>query len=142
MKGRWLCARTGRGIMIRNGRSRKEWSYRYGLWAEYAAALWLLLRGYRIVARRYKTPVGEIDLIVRKGRLLAFIEVKARSDMTAALHAVTPAMRKRIVRAAQYFLVSQGMADDLEVRFDLIAVSLPFYCRHLDNAWEASFGGR
>jgi putative endonuclease len=67
--------------------------------------LWQLrLKGYRILARRYKTPVGEIDLIARRGRVLAAIEVKARADLDLAGEAITPRQRHRISRAFAHFL--------------------------------------
>ena len=109
-----------------------------GLAAENFAALLLRLKGYRILARRYKTPVGEIDLIARRGRTIAFVEVKARQTMDEALAAVTPAMQARITRAAGYFLAGNPALAQLTLRFDLMAVRPPFYCRHLDNAWQGT----
>lgn len=106
--------------------------------AEFCAAWGLRLRGYRIVAARYRTPVGEIDLIARKGKVLAFIEVKARADLSSALQAVTPRMQSRIVRAANYYVSQHKNLTDLEMRFDLIAIAPPFGWRHLDNAWQPS----
>lgn len=111
-------------------------NHRAGLAAENAAAFLLRLKGYRIVARRYKTPVGEIDLIARRRRTLAFIEVKARKTMDDALAAVTPRMRERIQRAAGYFITGRPELAGLDMRFDLIALAPPFQWRHLDNAWR------
>jgi putative endonuclease len=110
--------------------------YETGLSAERFAALILRLKGYRILARRYKTPVGEIDLIAGRGKMLAFIEVKARLRLEDALAATTPAMRQRIVRAAYYFIAGHPMLAEREMCFDLIAFRPPFYWRHLDNAWR------
>lgn len=107
-----------------------------GLAAETLAALILMAKGYRIAARRYKTPVGEIDLIARKGRTLVFVEVKARKVMDGALESVTPHMQARIGRAAGYFIAANPVLAGFEMRFDLLAVRLPFYWRHLDNAWR------
>lgn len=98
----------------------------------------LRLRGYKILARRFKTPVGEIDLIVRRGDVIAFVEVKARRDLSTALQAVTPAMRRRIERAANYYLARHSTAAGCVMRFDLFAVALPLRWRHLDNAWRPS----
>lgn len=119
-------------------RARKAGSYQTGLWAEQFAAWGLRLRGYRIIAMRYRTPVGEVDIIARKGRLLVFAEVKARADLSTALEAVTPRMRTRISRAANYFLAQHSEFSALTMRFDLIAVASPFRWRHLDNAWRPS----
>lgn len=79
-------------------------AYRSGLFAETLAALLLRLKGHRVVARRYKTPVGEIDLVALKGKRLAFIEVKRRKTAEDAAWTVPAKQRRRIVRAAQYWL--------------------------------------
>ena len=76
-------------------------AYRHGLFAETVAALLLRLEGHRIVARRYKTPVGEIDLVALKGKRLAFVEVKRRKSLDEAGWSLPTRARRRIVRAAQ-----------------------------------------
>lgn len=111
-------------------------NHQAGLVAENLAAFLLRLKGYRIVARRYKTPVGEIDLIVRRRRTLAFVEVKARATMEDALAAVTPHMRERIQRAAGHFISGRPELAGFDMRFDLIALAPPLRWRHLDNAWR------
>ena len=116
----------------------KKDTYKFGLLAEQLAAWGLRLRGYRILARRFRTPVGEIDLVARRGRALAFVEVKARNDLSTALQSVTPKMKQRIIRAANYFITQNPGVADCDIRFDLIAVAPPFYWRHLDNAWQAA----
>ena len=117
--------------------ARKD-TYKFGLLAETLAGLFLMAKGYRILERRYKTPVGEIDLIARRGKTIVFIEVKARGELTAALESVTPNMKNRITRAGQYFLSSHPALSSCDMRFDLIALAPPFYLRHLDNAWQAA----
>ncbi len=124
--------------MANNKRGNKIKSYRLGLLAEQFAAWGLRLRGFRILAQRYKTPVGEIDLIARKGSTLAFVEVKARADLSTALESVTPRMQGRIVKAANYFIAQNSALAGCDMRFDLVAVAPPFYWRHLDNAWRPS----
>ena len=79
-------------------------AYRRGLFAETIAALLLRLKGHRIIARRYKTPVGEIDLVALKGKRLAFVEVKQRKTFDEAGWSLPTRARRRIVRAAQYWL--------------------------------------
>jgi putative endonuclease len=79
-------------------------AYRHGLFAETIAALLLRLKGHRIIARRYKTPVGEIDLVALKGKRLAFVEVKQRKTFDEAGWSLPTRARRRIVRAAQYWL--------------------------------------
>jgi len=117
---------------------RRDYSYRQGLYAENLAALILRAKGYRVLARRHKTPVGEIDLILRRGRMLVFTEVKARPDLSTALACVTPAMKNRIIRAAHYYLAQHPDLSGLEMRFDLVVIAPPFSWRHLDNAWQVS----
>lgn len=104
--------------------------------AEIYAEIYLWLHGYRVIARRFKTPVGEIDLIARKGRDLIFVEVKTRPSLRLATECLTPKGRRRIRRAAQYFLAGPGRAyPGMGARFDLLAMAPPFYIRHLQNAW-------
>lgn len=106
-----------------------------GLRAESIAAFYLRLKAYRIVARRFRTPVGEIDLIARRGRTIAFIEVKARAGEMAALEAVMPRSQDRIRRAAQWWLQQNAVADNALLRFDVIAVTPYSRIRHITNAF-------
>ena len=106
-----------------------------GLRAETLCAWGLRLRGYRILARRFAAAGGEVDLIARRGRVLAIIEVKARRRRTTALEAVTPRQRARVERAALAYLALHPGLAGLDIRFDVMAVTpwrLPF---HLRNAW-------
>ena len=108
---------------------------------EFAAALLLRLKGYRVLARRFSigagTGAGEVDLIARRGRTLAFVEVKARVDLNAAAEAVRPEQRRRIVRAAEAFLAERPGLSGLEVRFDAVLVAPGRLPRHLPGAWRA-----
>lgn len=115
---------------------KKKQSYRFGLWAENLAALYMMIKGYRILARRYKTQYGEIDLIGRRGKTILFIEVKARGCMNDALESLGKRSQKRIMKAAEYFLSTNTEYADHTIRFDFIAMAPPFYVRHLDNAWQ------
>lgn len=114
--------------------SLKPTNYFRGMVAEIYAILYLTLKGYRILAWRYKTPVGEVDIVAMRGKVLAFVEVKLRADRDAGMEAITPRMRHRISRAAEYFMVSHPRLKGAFPRFDAIAVS-GFRVRHLDNAW-------
>lgn len=125
--------------------NKRQAAHRHGIRAEWLASLYLMLKGYRIVQRRYKTPVGEIDLIARKGHVLAMIEVKARPDLPEALEAVTLKSQNRIARAAEHFLTFNRSYDrDWTIRFDVVVVLSrpkqlwPFSIRHLDNAWSVT----
>lgn len=114
---------------------------RSGRRAETAAALLLALKGFRIAARRYRTPVGEIDLVGRRGRLVVFVEVKRRLDPSAAAAAVTSRQRARIARAAAHWLARNAAADPVErVRFDVVLVVPGSVPRHLPDAWRPEPG--
>jgi putative endonuclease len=114
-------------------RARRE---AWGRLAETVAAASLRLRGYQVIARRFRTPLGEIDLIVRRGQLLAFVEVKARADRDQALAALGLRQRERMERSAQLFLANHPRYRDHDLRFDVIAIRpwrLPY---HLEDAWR------
>ena len=110
--------------------------YREGLWAETAAAWRLRLKGYRILARRFKTSVGEIDLVALRGKTLVFVEVKRRASHDEALFAVTPKAQKRIARAAELYRSRHPKLSGHAVRFDIVAVTPLFRIIHLDNAFR------
>lgn len=110
-------------------------TYQDGLWAEMVAEIILRLKGYRIVARRYKTPMGEIDIVARRGRMVAFVEVKFRRTIPEALECLTPSMKSRITNAARHFIAAYPAYHDYDMRFDLFALTGPFSFQHLDNAW-------
>ena len=123
--------------MSRAGRPRdRRIAEEGGRTAETIAALWLILHGWRVLARRYKSPVGEIDLIVRRGRVLAFIEVKARLTAEAAAEAVLPRQQERITRAAQAFLQARADLAAMDARFDVVLVTPMRLPVHLVNAWH------
>jgi len=118
--------------------ARRREAQRRGLAGETMAALRLRLCGYRILARRYRTKVGEIDLIACRGGVLAFIEVKRRRDLAAGLEAVTAASRFRIRRAAELFIRRNMALSELTLRFDIIVVTPWAWPRHLADAWRES----
>jgi putative endonuclease len=97
-------------------------AHRRGHRGESFAALALGLKGWRIIAKRYKTPLGEIDLIARRGNLIAMVEVKARSSFRGAMDSVTPSAQKRIIDSADLWLGRQKDAGQLSIRFDIVAV--------------------
>lgn len=118
-------------------RAARRAAERLGHGAEARALWWLRLKGYRPVARRFRCPAGEIDLIVRRGRVLAFVEVKAREDAAAAAEAVSPRQRQRILRAAEAFLQRRPELAKLDQRFDAVLVAPGRRPRHLPDAWRA-----
>ncbi len=110
---------------------------RRGRRAETLAGWVLRLKGYRILARRYRTPVGEIDLIARRGRAIAFVEVKQRASLAEAAEAVTPTGRRRIARAASLWLAAHPAAASLDLRFDVIICMPHRLPRHIEHAFDA-----
>jgi putative endonuclease len=111
-------------------------AHRRGHRGETIAAWSLRLKGWRIIAKRYRTPLGEIDLIAKRGNLIAMVEVKARSSFRGAMDSVTPAAQKRIIDSADLWLGRQKDAAKLSIRFDVIAV-LPWrWPIHVEQAFE------
>lgn len=118
-----------------SGRHRAQ---RWGRWAESLAAWRLRLAGYRVVARNFRSPVGEIDLVVRRGRVLAFVEVKTRHLLADAAEAIRPAQQARIRNAAAAFLARHPGLAGLDLRFDAVLVPPGRLPRHLPDAWRDS----
>ena len=113
-------------------------AFRTGLSAESRAAALLMAKGYRILAKRFRTPQGEIDLVARKRNLLVFVEVKARASLDEAAYAVTPRQQGRIVNAAQGWLMAHPEHAELELRFDAVLIAPKRLPRHLLAAFDAS----
>jgi putative endonuclease len=107
--------------------------------AEMAALMLLRLKGYRLLARRFKSLHGEIDLIVRRGRTTAFVEVKARSDHNQAVTAVTQYQSKRISAAAAQWMARDQKSNEGPCRFDIVAVNSYFWPSHIENAFAGDF---
>src|SRR5437867_11111807 len=101
-------------------RPERRAAFRLGLSAETRAAALMLAKGYRIVARRWKSPVGEVDLVVRRGRALVFVEVKARDRLDDAAEAVTVRQRRRIIAGAQAWLARHPADVTCNIRFDAV----------------------
>jgi putative endonuclease len=108
--------------------------------AEAIAAWYLRAKGYRVLARRYRTPVGEIDLIITRGRVVAFVEVKARASFAEAAEAVTATGRRRIARAAAAWLAAHPAAAGLDLRFDVVVAAPARLPRHITGAFDAEGG--
>jgi len=111
-----------------------------GLWAERLAAVWLQLKGWRVLARRHAgkrgSGIGEVDLIVRRGSVLAFVEIKFRPSLTQAAFAISTNQKKRIVRGAKAFISANPQMSNLTIRFDAVLVFPRSFPRHLPNAWD------
>ena len=115
----------------------KRSNHKNGIFAEYVALLWLTLKGYRLVTMRYKTKLGEIDLIVRRGQTLVFAEVKARANMEDAAAAIHTRNQARVMQAAQLFLRNHPGYVDYQVRFDAVLVTWYKRPQHLAHAFSA-----
>jgi putative endonuclease len=113
-------------------------AFRTGLSAESRAAAFLMAKGYRILAKRFRTPHGEIDLVAKRRNLLAFVEVKARATLDDAAFAVTPRQRARIIDAAQAWLVAHPEHAEFELRFDAMLIAPRHLPRHVMAAFDAS----
>ena len=109
---------------------------RSGRRAEVVAALWLMAKGYRILGFRLKTPQGEIDLLVSRGKVLAAVEVKTRASLDAALEAVGPVQRQRLRRAVAAFAARRKSLSDAAIRLDLLALAPGRWPRHIPGAWS------
>ncbi|MFZ1815510.1 MAG: YraN family protein [Rhizobiaceae bacterium] len=108
---------------------------RRGHRGEMLAAFALRLRGYRIVDRNFRNRLGEIDIVARKGDLIAFVEVKVRATHADAINAVGPKARHRIANAANSWIGRQPDADRLSWRFDIIAVTPRRWPRHFEDVF-------
>ena len=104
------------------------------------AAIWLMLKGYRILGFRLKTPAGEIDLLAQKGRVLAVVEVKSRATLEDALDAVSPAQRARLRRAGQALAARRPALMRLNLRLDMVALAPKRRPRHIADAWRDDAG--
>jgi len=95
-----------------------------GRWGEDVAAAWYARRGYTVLARNWRCPTGEIDLVVRRGRTLVVVEVKARRTDAygPAASAVGPAKQQRLRRLAAAWLATAGVRG-VDVRFDVVAIT-------------------
>ena len=113
-------------------------AYLGGHRGEALAAWFLRAKLYRVVQRRYKTPVGEIDLIAERFGTTVFIEVKARSAVSREMEALEAVNRARIVRAAQYWLARHPAKAGTNLRFDVIFLAPGRWPRHVINAFDAS----
>lgn len=108
---------------------------RRGRWSEWGAAIYLLARGYRILAMRYRVRAGEVDIIARRGEVIAFVEVKARRDLMAAIDAVTFTSQNRIRAAGDHWIARQPDAARLSLRYDIVAIVPWKWPRHIEGAF-------
>ena len=121
----------------RAARPEKIAAFRVGISAESRAAAWLVAHGFRILARRWKSPLGEIDIIAARRHLLIFVEVKARASLDEAAESVTPRQKQRIAAAAELWLAHYPQPTIRDIRFDAILVAPGKLPRHIPAAFES-----
>lgn len=109
---------------------------RRGRLAELAASWLLIAKGYRILERRFRSPVGEIDLVAKRRGRLAFVEVKVRESADDAAWSITPRQQKRISRAAEFWLARHPRLAACEMGFDVVLIAPRAFPQHLRNAFR------
>ena len=120
--------RVARGMAARkSGRRSEAW-----------AAAWLMAKGYRILGFRLKTPQAEIDLVAKRGRVLAVVEVKSRATLEVALETVTWDQRERLRRAGAQLAAGRPALAACDIRLDLLALAPGRLPRHIPDAWKGA----
>ncbi len=123
--------------MSQAGRSaRAKRSGRVGRRSEWLAIAWLSLKGYRLLARRFGGKGGEIDLIMRRGRLVIFVEVKRRGMMEEALVSITPKKRRLVSGRVRQWLAQNPWAMDHDLRFDAVFLAPLRWPKHARGVFE------
>jgi putative endonuclease len=115
----------------------RQVAFRLGISAESRAAAFLIAKGFRILARRWRSPAGEIDIIARRRDLVIFVEVKARERLEEAAWSVTDRQRARIAAAAEVWLARQGDHPFRDMRFDAVLVAPGRIPVHIPAAFDA-----
>ena len=137
-----MARRPDRGLpkakpVARAPRPERQIAFQLGISAESRAAAFLIAKGFRILARRWKSPLGEIDIVARRRSLLVFVEVKARNDLDEAAESLSPRQQRRIAAAAEVWLAANGSDGFRDIRFDAILVAPGKMPRHIQGAFEA-----
>ena len=120
----------------REPRPERQAAFRVGISAESRAAAFLIAKGFRILARRWRSPLGEIDIIARRRRLLVFAEVKARPTIDEAAESVNVRQRRRIAAAAEIWLAANPDDSIRDIRFDAILVVPGKFPQHIPAAFD------
>ncbi|QUT04423.1 YraN family protein [Sphingobium phenoxybenzoativorans] len=106
-----------------------------GRQAERICGWWLRLKGWKILARRVRTPLGEVDLIARRGNMVAFVEVKARATAAELDFAIDERRLSRVARAAEILWPDYAQPGD-DMRIDVMLLAPGRAPRHLTNVWH------
>tara|TARA_Y100001934_G_scaffold239400_1_gene293005 strand:- start:109 stop:465 length:357 start_codon:yes stop_codon:yes gene_type:complete len=115
--------------------NKKLTTYNKGVWAERVCCFILWFKGYRILETRYKTKLGEVDIIARSKKEVLFVEVKYRKGKEQAAYSISQKSQNRIANAAKLYLQSNPDLMGLDMRFDAFLLSGYFYPKHIENAW-------
>lgn len=111
-------------------------AYYFGYFSEWIAVVYLIFKGYRIVKRNFKNPLGEVDIIAKKGDTLIAVEVKSRHGKDSQIgDVVTRRQCKRIINGMKWFLSSNPKFNDFAIRFDVVLVKPFQFPKHLENAY-------
>jgi putative endonuclease len=124
--------------MARNGKadSARQAAFRLGLSAEARAAAYLMAKGFKIAAKRWRSPAGEVDIVARRGKLLIFVEVKARERIDDAAYSVTERQKRRIAAAAGAWLAANPDDAVCDIRFDALLIAPRRWPQHIAAAFE------
>jgi putative endonuclease len=122
----------------RSPQPERQVAFRVGISAESRAAALLIAKGFRILARRFRSPVGEIDIVARRRHLMIFVEVKARERLDDAAWSVTERQRARIIAAAEAWLAGHPDPSIQDIRFDAMLVAPGRVPQHIASAFDAS----
>jgi putative endonuclease len=118
------------------GQNNLQTTYQRGLFAEALCRAALRLKFYRVLASRYRSPHGEIDIIASRGRVVALVEVKARPSLRDGMEAISPHQRARLERAASDFLARHPRFQAHDIRFDVMVVAPNRWPVHIPDAWR------
>lgn len=127
----------GDGMPPSKPQASRQVAFRLGLSAEIRAAAYLIAKGYRIAARRWRSAVGEVDIVARRRNVLVFVEVKARNQLDDAAYSVTERQQRRIAAAAAAWLAARPEDALRDIRFDAMLVAPGRLPRHIMAAFEA-----
>jgi putative endonuclease len=133
-----MARKTERPLPAADPDPRRQEAFQLGISAESRAAALLIAKGYRIAARRFRSPAGEIDIVARRRGLVVFVEVKARPRLDDAAWSVTPRQRARIIAAAEAWLAAHPQDAECDLRFDAVLVSPGRVPQHIAAAFDAS----
>ncbi|MEN3952208.1 YraN family protein [Iodidimonas sp. SYSU 1G8] len=120
---------------MRRTTAQRQRAFRAGRMAETLCVWALRLKGYRILARNWKTAAGEADIVARRGGLIAFVEVKARASHAAGIEAVSVRQQRRVRRAAEIFMAAHPSLASLDMRFDIMTIAPGSWPTHSPGAW-------